>query len=96
MAQRPARLLRQIDLAVNHLRQSGLEFPASRFDGTRLDPFKLAEVLEPLAERLGEVQADLRLVGSEMNARTEVDLHEVLAFDDLRDRSIARMVIDNL
>lgn len=68
-AQRPIRLLRQVDLATKHLLQPGLAFPASRFGEGQLEPTQLAAVLQPRAERLRQVQADLRRVGSELNAR---------------------------
>ncbi len=67
-AQKPTKLLRQIDLAIGHLRQPGLEFPASRFGETQLEPAKLVEVLKPRCERLHQVQADLRRVAAETNA----------------------------
>lgn len=67
-AQRPTKLLRQIDLATLHLRKPGLVFPPSRFDGTRLKPRNLAKVLAPRAKRLSEVQGGLSKVASEMNA----------------------------
>ncbi len=67
-AQRPTKLLRQIDLAILHLQQPGLEFPVSRFGETRLEPSKLANVLKPRCDRLHQVQSELRGVGSEMNA----------------------------
>ncbi len=67
-AQKPTKLLRQIDLAISHMQQPGLEFPESRFGETRLEPAKLVEVLKPRSERLHQVQADLRRVAAETNA----------------------------
>ncbi len=67
-SQKPTRLLRQVDLAISHLLQPGLEFPESRFGETRLEPSKLVNALKPRCELLHQVQADLRRVGSEMNA----------------------------
>ncbi len=66
--QRPTRLLRQIDLAVTYLSQPGLEFPASRFGNTQLSPQDLVDALQPRADRLREVQAELQQLGSELNA----------------------------
>lgn len=67
-AQGPAKLLRQIDLAVEHLRQPGLEFPKPRFGGTPLKPRQLVRAFQPRAQRLDQVLAGLHQVGSEMNA----------------------------
>ncbi len=67
-AQKPTKLLRQIDLAIGHLLQPGLEFPASRFGETRLEPTKLVAALKPRCDRLHQVQADLRRVAAETNA----------------------------
>ncbi len=67
-AQKPTKLLRQIDLAVGHLRQPGLEFPESRFGETRLEPAKLVQVLKPRCDRLHQVQTDLHRVAAETNA----------------------------
>lgn len=67
-AQRPTRLLRQVDLATQHLLQPGFAFPASRFGAPQLEPAQLAEALQPRATRLRQVQAELRRVGSELNA----------------------------
>ncbi len=67
-AQWPTKLLRQVDLAIGHLRQPGLEFPQSRFGETRLEPTRLADALQPRSERLHLVQADLRRLRSELNA----------------------------
>lgn len=67
-SQVPAKLVRQVELAVKHLRQPSLGFPASRFGGTPLEPANLADVLEPTVEQIGSVQADLRRLAGEMNA----------------------------
>ncbi len=67
-AQWPTKLLRQVDLAIGHLRRPGLQFPRSRFGETRLEPTKLADSLQPRSERLHLVQADLRRLRSELNA----------------------------
>ncbi len=67
-AQKPTKLLRQIDLAIGHLLKPGLEFPESRFGETRLEPNKLVTVLKPRCERLHQVQTDLRRVSAETNA----------------------------
>ncbi len=66
--QRPASLLRQVDLAVAHLSQPGLQFPVSRFNANPLVPQELTNALKPRAERLHQVQAALRRLGSELNA----------------------------
>ncbi len=67
-AQRPSKLLRQVELAIKHLHQPGLVFPASRFEGIGLDPVSLAKALVPAADRLGQVLDGVRQVASEMNA----------------------------
>ena len=67
-AQGPAKLVRQVDLAVEHLRKPGLEFPPPRFGGAELKPRLLAQALAPRARRLHQVLDGLRGVGSEMNA----------------------------
>ena len=67
-ARKPTKLLRQVDLAVKHLRQPELEFPVSRFDGTQLEPANLAQALADPAKRLGQVLGDLRQLASRMNA----------------------------
>ncbi len=67
-AQKPTKLLRQIDLAIGHLETPELEFPNSRFDRTKLEPSKLVEVLKPRRDRMHQVQTDLRRVASETNA----------------------------
>ena len=80
-AQKPTRLLRQIDLATQRLLQPELAFPASRFSEVRLEPAQLAQALQPRAARLHQVQAELRRVGSELNARRKEKNH---AFVDHR------------
>lgn len=67
-AQKPTKLLRQIDLAIGHMQQPDLEFPESRFGETRFEPATLVEVLKPRCERLHQVQGDLRRVAAETNA----------------------------
>ncbi|MCP3957648.1 MAG: hypothetical protein GY719_07315 [bacterium] len=67
-SQVPTKLLRQVDLAIRHLRQPDLEFPAARFDGTRLEPSQLLQVLEPYSVSMHDVQGALGKVASELNA----------------------------
>lgn len=66
--QRPKGLLRQVDLALAHLSQPGLVFPAPRFGNIGLTPQDLVEILQPQAQRLREVLAELRRLGSELDA----------------------------
>ncbi|MCP3957888.1 MAG: hypothetical protein GY719_08555 [bacterium] len=67
-SQKPTKLLRQVDLAIKHLHTPGLEFPASRFDGTGLQPSQLLQVLEPYSVSMHDVQGALGKVASELNA----------------------------
>ena len=67
-AQKPTKLLRQIDLAIGHMLQPDLEFPESRFGETRLEPATLVEVLKPRCKRLHKVQAELLRTAAETNA----------------------------
>lgn len=67
-AQKPVRLLRQVDLAVAHLLNSDLVLPEPRFGGVDVDPRRLARGLRPRAQRLGEVIREIKEVGSQLNA----------------------------
>ncbi len=66
--QKPTRLLRQVDLAIGHLLQPGLEFPASRFGETRLEPAKVVSALKPSCDRLHQVLDDLSEVAVALDA----------------------------